>query len=180
MKPKIFITGCAKTGTTLLRRLMEAYTLCVHPHEISVEDFTHRIRDTDIAKRWYQAVLSNCIPPEECERQLDILKRFDIYIINVTRNRVDTLKSTNGWVKPARYVCCMDQAERYKDSIAVTVKYERLIKSPLTVQEEIEKAIPGLKEYRKYTFTEYPDYVDSSKETHLEGNYKLRKLGEEY
>ena len=49
IKNKIFITGCAKTGTTLVRRLFNAFSLNVYNHkEISLSDFIK----SDFVKRF--------------------------------------------------------------------------------------------------------------------------------
>ena len=56
---KIFITGCAKSGTTLVRRLFNAYDLNVAVEEMSLLDFY--LSDFDVAKRTADSIFSNII-----------------------------------------------------------------------------------------------------------------------
>jgi len=168
---KFYITGCAKTGTTLLRRLFTAFDLKVYNYdEITLDDFL--ASDFQVGKRTAGTLFSNIIPNEE--EQVEKMK--GIYIINCTRNKEDTLKSDNNWVSPERYDKCLEQAEKYKDLISFHVKYEDLIKNPNKIQDELAQKFNLT---IKHKFTDYPDFIDLSQEreyTHG-GRYTLRRIG---
>ena len=74
---KIYITGCAKTGTTLLRRLFNAFDLKVYnKDEIELVNFLNS--DFDVGKRTFNTMFSNVLNEEEIKRQLPLLE--NIYI----------------------------------------------------------------------------------------------------
>ncbi len=170
---KIYITGCAKTGTTLLRRLFNAFDLKVYnKDEIELVNFLNS--DFDVGKRTFNTMFSNVLNEEEIKRQLPLLE--NIYIVNMVRNKKDVLLSDNNYVSERRYDTCMDQSLKYKDYIDITVKYEDLIASPNKVQEDLKSSF-DLK--TKHLFSEYPDFVNIKEEniTTHNGIYKLRKIG---
>ena len=170
---KIFITGCAKTGTTLVRRLFNAFDLKVYNHdELDVDPFLASV--FDVGKRSGRSVLSQSLGAEECLRQLRALQ--DCIIINVVRNMEDVLKSDNGFVPPKRYEDTMEQAETYKNHIGYTIKYEDLMVDLDKIQREIADKF---KLTICHKWSEYPNFVNINEEvshTHS-GIYKLRPIG---
>jgi hypothetical protein len=170
----IFITGCAKTGTTLVRRLFNAFNLKVYNlDEIGLSYFLNS--GYDVGKRSFDSIFSNKLPQSQIDSQLKLIK--NVNIINVTRNKKDVLKSDNGLVKESRYDACMDQAKNYSSYIDYAIKYENLIQSPDTIQNEISNKF-NLEVLHKWS--EYPSFVnleEEKKHTH-KGIYKLRPIGE--
>jgi hypothetical protein len=177
MKNKIFITGCAKTGTTLVRRLFNAFDLKVYnKSEIALGDFIKS--EYEVGKRTVTDVFSNILTPEKISRQLNIIEQNNIKVINVTRNKVDTLKSSNGYVKKSRYEACMSQASTYSRYIAYSLDYSDLISSPDIIQEDLAQIL-DLKIFHKWS--DFPDWFDDSEEPKV-GNwntkeYCIRKVG---
>lgn len=170
----IFITGCAKTGTTLVRRLFNAFDLKVYNlEEIELPNFINS--GYDVGKRSFNTIFSNELPQPQIESQLKLIK--DVNVINVIRNKKDVLKSDKGWVKESRYDACMSQAKNHPSYINYTITYENLIKSPDIIQSEISNMF-GLKVI--YKWSEYPSFVnlEEEKEYTHKGIYKLRPIGE--
>ena len=175
---KIYITGCAKTGTTLLRRLMNAFGMNVYNYdEMNFLKFINS--EYEVAKRTWNAPFSNVMSDTDLQSCLTTLKAHDVKIINCVRNRSDVLKSDNGWVKPKRYDSCMKQSEDYSDSIDFTVVYEELLADPDHIQHLLAVKL-GLRIIHKWS--DYPNFVDITQEkghTH-NGNYSLRPIGSKY
>ena len=173
MKNKIFITGCAKTGTTLVRRLFNAFDLKVYnKEEISIDNFIKS--DYEVGKRTINSLFTHSINNSLLQQQLSLFK--DITIIDVLRNKEDVLKSDNGYVSEERYNTCLSQREQYGHLINYTIIYEKLLSNPDIIQKEISELL-GLK--IKHKWSDYPNFVDISQEnpvTHS-GLYKLRPRG---
>ena len=92
MTKKIFITGCAKTGTTLLLRMCYAfkdtevlYEEGFNGHELTIDELVERESDQKflIGKRLPPTILSN-IKQEQFLEQAQWIKTGNIGIINVT------------------------------------------------------------------------------------------------
>ena len=168
---KIFITGCAKTGTTLVRRLFNAFDLVVYnKNEMYLQQFLDR--EVDVAKRRWNTLFSHKITDEQEQYE----KMKDVNIVNVVRNKADVLKSTNGYVPEARYDECQRHVEKYGDVIDYTIDYEDLIKDPDKIQKEVaEKFNLTI----KHKWTEYPDFIDIEDEqpAFKTDKYQLRRIG---
>ena len=177
MKNKIFITGCAKTGTTLVRRLFNAFDLKVYnKEEISLDDFTKS--DYEVGKRTFNTVFSNVLSPQQITQQLNTIKNNNVKIVNITRNKQDTLKSTNSWVKESRYDACIKQALDHQDYISYTIDYSDLISTPDEIQNSLAEIL-DLKIIHKWS--DFPNWFNGSEEP-KGGNwgskeYFLRKIG---
>lgn len=155
MTAKIYITGCAKTGTTLVRRLFNAFDLKVYnKDEMDIGSFLKS--DYDVAKRTANTLFSG-----ECNEKEQASKMMGLVIINCTRNKEATLKSDNNWVTPERYELCERQAEQYRGLVEYTVEYERLMKEPNKIQKEIAKL---LKLKIKHKWSDYPNFIDIKEE----------------
>ncbi len=165
MAKKIFITGCAKSGTTLLLRMCYAfkdtevlYREGSNGHELPFEQFVSYESDKRfvIGKRHPPALLSNVLT-RTLEQQYKTVKEKSIAIINVVRDGRDVVLSDGNYVRPIRWIESIRQRELYSDVIVLEVKYEDLIRNPQKVQSEMESKL-GLESQNK--FSEYPDYVE--------------------
>ena len=172
---RIYITGCAKTGTTLVRRLFNAFNLNVcNYNEMAVPAFISS--DYDVAKRTSDSVFSNVLPDAEIRRQLGALDDAGVSIVNVVRGRAATLASDNHYVDQARYDSCMKQAREYADHVSFTIAFEDILSDADAVQCALADR-HGLE--RKHRWSEYPDFVEIAQEsphTHT-GLYQLRPIG---
>ena len=169
---KIFITGCAKTGTTLLRRLFNAYDLKVcNNTEISLTEFIHS--SFNVGKRTYKTVFSCKLGYLQRERQLRDIKENDIKIVNIIRGRKSTLASSNGWVNPNRYNACIEDAMKFPEYIDCLVRYEELTKNPDAVQNYVSDVL-GLTPIHKWS--DYPKFIDPAQEMELPEIYDLRPI----
>jgi len=169
---KIYIVGCAKTGTTLLRRLFNAFDgLEVSQDEMYLYEFIDS--KYNVAKRHKREMLSSAYEDEAVELQLTKADVNNIKIVYIERNRVDTLKSSNGYVEPERYDFVTAQAQRLSNRIDCFVSYEELIKDCNKVQKQIAEDL-GLT--IKYKFSDYPNFIKEDNLNH--GQYRLRKIGE--
>lgn len=173
---KIFITGCAKTGTTLVRRLFNGFKLKPYNKgEISLDNFIKT--DYDVGKRSYKDIFSNKLSQNEISRSLKLIRRYGIRIVNVTRNKKDTLKSTNGYVCEDRFNACAKQALDYAEYIVYNIHYSDLILNPDTIQESIAKIL-DLQIIHKWS--DFPDWFTGIEENQSVLNakeYSLRRIG---
>ena len=164
MTKKIFITGCAKSGTTLLLRMCYAfkdtftsYKRGFNGHEMTLPELLNFNSDERfvIGKRLPPFVLSNT-ETLDFEDQLTWIKKHDIGIINVVRDGRDVVLSDGNYVKPQRWIDSINQRKQYADIIDMEVKYEDLIRFPNMIQENMTNVF-GMKSHSK--FSDYPDYV---------------------
>tara|TARA_Y100001970_G_C14211661_1_gene847291 strand:+ start:1252 stop:1941 length:690 start_codon:yes stop_codon:yes gene_type:complete len=162
---RIFITGCAKSGTTLLLRLFYSFKnveVIYRPgfdgHEISVFDLLSidSNKEAIISKRHPPSILSD-IHSTEIEKQYDLIKKNQITIINVVRDGRDVILSDGNWVKPERWISCIEQRKIFKDIINFEVKFEDLVTDPDSIQDSLEKAFDLKKEF---LFSDYPNFVE--------------------
>ena len=175
---KIYIVGCAKTGTTLLQRLFCAFDVDVVFGEIPLGELVKRHSDRVlVAKRTWNQLMSNVLAEPQVQHFVRRIKKHNIRLVYMRRNKVDTLKSTNGYVSKERYNACQDQYEQHKSMVDYTAEYERLIKEPNIVQSEIAYVF-DLKSLHK--FSDYPAFVPEDQISKKDGAYKLRKIGEGY
>ncbi len=167
MSKKIFITGCAKSGTTLLLRMCYAFkdTEVIYKegfdgHEMDFDKFVKHESKSGftIGKRHPPALLSNVLVPEFQFQAADILKE-DIRVINVVRDGRDVVLSDGNYVKPKRWIESMDQRNKvlFGNLIDLEVKYEDLVTDPEKVQHQMEEKF-GLES--EHSFKDYPDYVE--------------------
>ena len=164
MNKKIFITGCAKSGTTLFLRMCFAFENATilyrdgfNGHELTLNEFLELKADTKflIGKRLPPFILSN-VENSEFESQLELIKKNDVAIINIVRDGRDVILSDGHYVKPQRWISSIKQREVYKDVIDYEIRYEDLITRPDSIQKELCNMF-GLTQ--KASFSDYPDYV---------------------
>jgi hypothetical protein len=176
---KIYITGCARSGTTLLARMFNAfYDVTVINEEVSVTDFTNPIPDINtkyiVGKRTEYSMFSNILSEPEKERQLELLK--DCIIINCVRDGRDVVA---GWwsawqtYNPSVWMHSIKDAKDYSSFIDYTVFYEDLLERPDYIQYQLEELL-GLQ--GKYCFSDYPYYVPSECFVDKGTNHQLRPL----
>ena len=81
---KIFITGCAKSGTTLLLRLFNAFdNLKVYNYnELSLYSFINRCKDYNVAKRNYRSIFSNTLSQARIQKSIELITDNNITVIN--------------------------------------------------------------------------------------------------
>jgi len=173
---KIYITGCAKSGTTLLRRLMNAFDITVYNDgEMSLEDFT--LSDYQCAKRTHKTIFSNVLNENEINQQLDIIENNNISIINIWRNCKDVIKSDSGYVSLKRWMHSFIQSLNHHELIAINIHYTELVEHPDDIQQQIADKI-GLKILHKWS--DFPNWYTIQEPEHLTTNnmYRLRKIGE--
>lgn len=170
---KIFITGCAKSGTTLVRRLFQAYDLKVATEEMTLLDFY--FSDYDVAKRTADSILSNELKDRHYADAYFIINQ-DIKIVNVVRDKASVLGSSKGYVSGVRYNGCMKQLDVFKRIVAYKIWYDYLMINTNYEQTTIAKRL-SLKIMHKWS--DYPKFIDESKED-TTGGYKLRPIGADY
>jgi hypothetical protein len=167
MAKKIFITGCAKSGTTLLLRMCFAfegtevlYRKGAEGHELDFEHFLEYESDQDfvIGKRHPPALLSTRYHSSLQYHAAKVITE-EIGIINVVRDGRDVVLSDGNYVKPERWISCMEQRDKvlFGNLIDLEVSYEDLVRTPNQVQDEIQNKF-GIKS--KCSFSDYPDYVE--------------------
>lgn len=164
---KIFITGCAKSGTGLLWRLMGYYVDMrlvsalddggVMSEEITLDDFVGMGMNV-AGKRDKRSILSDILPLEELERQKALIRDNGIKVVNMVRDGRDIAVSTGG--SADRWISCMMQRRLCKDIIAAEVIYEDLVMWPDREQEILSDTL-GLKIGRR--FSEYPMGYDGKR-----------------
>ena len=164
----------------MVRRLFNAFDLKVWNYdEISIDNFIQL--DYEVGKRNFVNIFSDKLTPKEISRQLDIIKNNNIKIVNVTRNKADTLKSSNGYVTEERYQACIDQSSMYSEYITYTLDYEDLISTPDDIQKDLSQ-IFNL--HTHYKWSNFPDWFEPTFYCQeFQGGmwatkeYKLRKIG---
>jgi len=167
MSKKIFITGCAKSGTTLLLRMCYAfkdtevlYREGFDGHELPFNDFVGHKSENKfiIGKRHPPALLSNVLIPEFAEQAATVISQ-DIAIINVVRDGRDVVLSDGNYVKPRRWIDTVKQRDKevFGALIDLEVRYEDLVRNPEKIQKQMEELF-GLES--AHSFAKYPEYVE--------------------
>lgn len=179
MVTKIFITGCAKSGTTLLRRLMYAFK------DISMiqgEVFITRVIEESpatrvlVAKRQRCSLFSDRLGPAATAEWARLVQHHDIKILNVIRDGQDTILSDNKNVAPGRWIVCMQQRRSHADLITYEVRYEDIVQDPDNTQRQIAEVFDLEIEH---LWSDYPDFVPDEEFLRWpEGIYSKRPLDE--
>ena len=174
----IYITGVARSGTTLLARMFHSFEgVYVINEECNIYDFSNCLSNKIIVgKRTENSIFSNILSNREIKNQLNLMNKKNIFIINCVRDGRDVVES---WVKawelynPFAWMSGILQSEKYKNKIKITVKYEELINNPDKIQNEIMK-LTGLE--KNFLFSEYPKFVPEESFKSTDEKYKLRGL----
>jgi hypothetical protein len=181
---KVLITGCAKSGTTLLQRLFFSYykvavlqnetdlhELCLMPP--GPPEFEYLV-----AKRTYRTIFSAELTDEQIRHQAKTILNEDIIVLNMVRGKTDILASSDGYVTEDRYNACMHQYGQWRGLVRLHVVYEDLIRDPNYTQAMIASRL-GLSSKNK--FSDYPDFVPEGMFRESMGpQYSKRRIGEDY
>jgi len=154
---KIFITGCARSGTTLLRRLFYSFRdVEVIDHEISISEFArYDCRKTLVGKRNKRSFLSYGVGPKVENESLSLIAWHNIHIINLLRDGRDVIES-KAHATPERWLASIDSYYRLKRYVDLAICYESLVSNPDKVQGVIVEVF-GLEPLAR--FSEYPSFV---------------------
>ena len=179
---KIYITGCAKSGTTLMLDMFRAFDRTwVISGETQLQDFCdlkkEDVGDYDfvVAKRSHDTVFSCAsLKQSDIDRQLKLIKDNDINSINMVRdgrNVVSSFVKDWGLYNPFEWMRCIDQSDRYWYIIECMCYYESLVSEPNKVQKSLSTRF-GL--IANKPFEHYPLFIEDKEQR--KGNYTYRPL----
>jgi len=197
---RIFIVGCAKTGTWLLTRLFYAFEDFALVDSVQerplgqIIDYQPPRGKHAVMKRTWAEVFSCYDAYGKHGAQREAVREHGIKLVYTYRNKDDVMASMLKAIVPqgatpqeralieealsARYDACGVQAAEHADLLAVQVDFARLLSEPDVVQKEVAEAL-GLQS--KHKWSDYPDFVPSDgHEKALGANYSLRRLGASY
>ena len=184
---KIYIVGCAKSGTWLLLWLFfgfENIQFIDYKEERAIDYLNKQCvkrGKIGVWKRSWNMIFSHkrdlLSPP--LERQLKIIRDEEIKIVYIKRNKEDVLRSEEGWVDEIRYDDCEKQASEYPGYIDCIVDYDALVDNPDKTQLHVKDCL-GLEIL--HDWSEFPNFVPDDVFSVHEGkpNYSKRKIGEAY
>ncbi len=171
---RIIITGCAKTGTTLLQRLFTSYAdIIVLPKEHKLSTLL-QYKSNIVIKRKSPTILSEDFSPAKKMYQKNFVQKNNIKIINMIRDGRDVICSDGNIVHPDRWVSCMLQREMFRSIITLEIKYEDLVTNPNDIQDKITKTFNFKPIYR---FNDYPNFVPLEFRGLKPTIYRLRSIG---
>ena len=183
MTQRIFITGCAKSGKAVLRRLfysfkdttvflgegvgeggIEEFT---KPRKKDIEDIVNTAKQTIVMQRRARTIFSSdLISPEKQLKHLKIIRRDNLKVINIIRDGRDVTWERDPPFQK-RWIESIEQAYKFADFITFNIRYENLVKFPDEEQQKIA-ALFGLTIEHK--FSDYPNFVPMD-----EFNFKRRE-----
>lgn len=182
-----YITGCARSGTTLLQRLFYSFDDgFIIDGEIPLEYFggskqflkvTQKALNNKwiLGKRWFTTIFSNTLNSTKLDEDSELIEKYDVKIINIYRDGRDVIES--GKVDARRWIDSIKQMTAFKHLITCNVQYENLIKMPDTVQTDISLILDL---NIKAKFSEYPDFVpDRTFNLLKDKTYRKRVLSNE-
>jgi len=184
MAAPILITGCAKSGTTLLFRMFNAFAgvrLLYGPkgeYEVPFGRLT-AVADRNpgpvwVAKRKGWTIFSEALQQESLDEQAATMRASGLRIVNIVRDGRDVITSDRNYVPPARWTATMKQRDAYPDLITAEVRYERLVTEPDAVQEELAAALDLTS---RVEFSTYPEFLPpAARRTPRGGSPKLYRL----
>lgn len=141
MPNKIFITGCPRSGTTLLLRMFFAFNdIEVIPHEVNIREFVSHDSPKKfiIGKRIENHLFSDNIKLEQLNNQLEVVKSNNVQILNIVRDGRDVIEDVEKNVTCNWWNNTIDQLRNNNEFIDLIVKYEDLVFRPDEVQEHIQ------------------------------------------
>ncbi|MGD8387324.1 MAG: hypothetical protein PVG49_09275 [Desulfobacteraceae bacterium] len=175
---RIFITGCARSGTTLLRRLFHAFRdTRVVPYEIDLDAFAAMEAPKGtvlVGKRTVGTVFSNCLDADEGKRQIMLLRtRSDIRVLNIFRDGRDVVESE--FASPLRWYESLRQMILAEENGLLptlgTLKYEDLVGDP----DGTQKGVAAWYELEiEHLWSDYPAFFPG--DDHV-GRYTPRPIG---
>lgn len=169
---RIYITGCARSGTTLMNRLFYAFKdMTVIDYEIDLDAFCEFNYSTRylVGKRTPLTVFSVPLEEHEIDRQLDKIQQEGLFIVNMIRDGRDVvhMNPKGPQVNVNRWIGCIIQSQLYRNIVNIQVRYEDLVKEPDLTQKKI---CSTLDVEPLYKFSDYPDYIPE--ETFNEPEYR--------
>lgn len=177
---RIYVTGCARSGTTLLKRLFYAFEdVEIIRSEIKLSDFIKEKFNTKyiVGKRWTETIFSDIANPEKIKEDIDCIRENDIFIVNIYRDGRDVIEGvmdTGKRVSAKRWIETIRQMFRYGHLINCLITYELLVTSPNLVQNYIAHKF-NLKPKKK--FSDYPDFVPNTDFAAVrDHSYKPRRI----
>lgn len=182
MVRRLYITGCARSGTTLLARMFYAFDQCqvmneeCNIYEFCGADIEGQECDFLVGKRTEYTIFSNTISDFQRKNQLNLIAEEKLVVINCIRdgrNVVEAWERAWGVYDPNAWMNSILQSLAFKDAITLTVRYEDLLSDPDSVQLKIMEAI-GIE--KTHLFSEYPEFVPEYCFASSDDKYKLRKL----
>jgi len=157
---KIYITGCAKSGTTLLARLFWAFEgLYVIKEETRPYDFL-MADDNLVGKRTHNTLFGGALLNRE-EILLQKLLLSEFTVVNIVRDGRDVIKSfeddwgVNGCFE---WMNAINQAIDHGDLIDHHIRYEDIINIPNGAQTVVAEEL-DLKIIHKWS--DYPKFYDT-------------------
>lgn len=173
----IYITGCAKSGTTLLCRLFHAFAgLNVTHDELTWHEaikFSFTQPYDTVVKRSKMAPFTFDIYETELMTIFHNLSNVGFKIINIVRDGRDVVLSDDGVISGTRWIHACRQAIEYRKYIDCQIKYEDLVSDPNTVQEYVAKKLDLT---IQHTWSSYPKFVPEDVFKH--SGFKGRKIYE--
>jgi len=181
---KIFITGCAKSGTTMLLDMFHAFeSTYVISDEVTLSDFCsltpERVGSFDfvVGKRSVGTLFSSSTLTERDIAQHGyLIAKHDIRIVNIVRDGRNVVRSyVNSWgyYNPFEWMECILQTQYRPDLIELQVKYEDLLSDPNGVQSQLEAAFAF---NRIADFADYPKFVANDNRKVSAHSYNLRPI----
>lgn len=179
----VFLTGCARSGTTLLARLMTAFRATItQGAEGRVEWFgdpgfaTARRKGWNLVVKRSREVFAGMAPhPNVADAgadveeaalayQLALIRHFDVRVVDIVRDPRDVLVSVHHsdpdryYVSPERLSRQFHQVEwlRQRAPRFVQVRYEDILREPDAEQRRLGEALGLVPESR---FSEYPRFM---------------------
>jgi len=162
---RIFITGCAGSGTTLLNRLFLAFEdTDVISREAPLRELVEAESDKKfiIRKRTFNQIFSGSYAMIEAGptllHQINMIQDNDIQIINMIRDGRDLMPRPNHekYRYCPRWIDSIDQIKKYGHLISATIRYEDLVTDPDEIQRGLVERY-GLKVLHK--FSDYPKFM---------------------
>ncbi len=153
---QVYILGCAKSGTTLMRRMFGAFEgVSIIPFEIDVFAFANAENESGgalVGKRTVDSLCSNRLHEAELRRQAWELDDRKIKTICMVREPLDVLRSG---VPVERWTASILQLLYCSRMIDLTVPYETLVRYPDDVQQLVAGMF-GLAP--RHRFSDYPAF----------------------
>lgn len=157
---RVFITGCAKSGTTLLRRLFFSFAgMGIIREEVSLDNFINLEDKKDgihtlVGKRSAGTIYSNVLPDGFLADQVQKIDETGVKVVNIVRDGRDVI--TNGYVWVNRYIAAIRQTVEFEKQIVHQIKFEDIIYHPEREQNKLAEVL-GLT--IAYPWSDYPSFV---------------------
>jgi len=159
---RIYIVGCARTRTTFVRNLFWAFeNTFVFPVEMPLRTLIGVTGKeyNFVVQRNSGGVFSNKIPAWRVLRDMRRIRTNNITVINVTRNKRDTLNSLGGYVSEKRWNACATQARKWGGLIDLTIDSDKILASARELDSEQRRVADTLKLTSSAKWSDYPAFM---------------------